>query len=128
MKTEDVDIFIKENDAWDDMIGRQKNELPSLANMLRQAVMNRNELDEQMLEDAEMLRKALLTQDEKMHDMKETISGQKKFLSKKLNGNWQEFGEHSLQRQRIRREQIKIVQKKYFELKSDLMNYVWSVL
>lgn len=128
MKTEDVDIFIKENDAWDDMIGRQKNELPSLANMLRQAVMNRNELDEQMLEDAEMLRKALLTQDEKMHDMKETISGQKKFLSKKLNGNWQEFGEHSLQRQRILREQIKIVQKKYFELKSDLMNYVWSVL
>ena len=90
--------------------------------------MNRNELDEQMLEDAEMLRKALLTQDEKMHDMKETISGQKKFLSKKLNGNWQEFGEHSLQRQRILREQIKIVQKKYFELKSDLMNYVWSVL
>jgi hypothetical protein len=128
MKTEDVDIFIKENDAWDDMIGRQKNELPSLANMLRQAIMNRNELDEQMLEDAEMLRKALLTQDEKMHDMKETISGQKKFLSKKLNGNWQEFGEHSLQRQRILREQIKIVQKKYFELKSDLMNYVWSVL
>ena len=128
MKTEDVDIFIKENDAWDDMIGRQKNELPSLANMLRQAIMNRNELNEQMLEDAEMLRKALLTQDEKMHDMKETISGQKKFLSKKLNGNWQEFGEHSLQRQRILREQIKIVQKKYFELKSDLMNYVWSVL
>ena len=128
MKTEDVDIFIKENDAWDDMIGRQKNELPSLANMLRQAIMNRNELDEQMLEDAEMLRKALLTQDEKMHDMKETISGQKKFLSKKLNGNWQEFGEHSLQRQQILREQIKIVQKKYFELKSDLMNYVWSVL
>ena len=128
MKTEDVDIFIKENDAWDDMIGRQKNELPSLANMLRQAIMNRNELDEQMLEDAEMLRKALLTQDEKMHDMKETISGQKKFLSKKLNGNWQEFGEHSLQRQRILREQIKIIQKKYFELKSDLMNYVWSVL
>lgn len=128
MKTEDVDIFIKENDAWDDMIGRQKNELPSLANMLRQAIMNRKELDEQMLEDAEMLRKALLTQDEKMHDMKETISGQKKFLSKKLNGNWQEFGEHSLQRQRILREQIKIVQKKYFELKSDLMNYVWSVL
>lgn len=128
MKTEDVDIFIKENDAWDDMIGRQKNELPSLANMLRQAIMNRKELDEQMLEDAEMLRKALLTQDEKMHDMKETISGQKKFLSKKLNGNWQEFGEHSLQRQRILREQIKIIQKKYFELKSDLMNYVWSVL
>jgi len=128
MKTEDVDIFIKENDAWDDMIGRQKNELPSLANMLRQAIMNRKELDEQMLEDAEILRKALLTQDEKMHDMKETISGQKKFLSKKLNGNWQEFGEHSLQRQRILREQIKIVQKKYFELKSDLMNYVWSVL
>ena len=128
MKTEDVDIFIRENDAWDDMIGRQKNELPSLANMLRQAIMNRKELDEQMLEDAEILRKALLTQDEKMHDMKETISGQKKFLSKKLNGNWQEFGEHSLQRQRILREQIKIVQKKYFELKSDLMNYVWSVL
>lgn len=128
MNTADVDIFIKENDAWDDMIGRQKNELPSLANMLRQAIMNRREVDEQMLADAELLRQALLLQEEKMHDMKETISGQKKFLSEKYRTNWQEFGEHSLQRQRILREQIKMVEKKYFDLKSDLMNYVWSVL
>ena len=49
MDTRIVDLFIKENDAWDDMITRQKSEIPTLEKMLSDVIMEKKNIGEDAL-------------------------------------------------------------------------------
>ena len=127
MDREDAESFVKELDAWHDMIGRQKEQLPVLSEMLDRTIHDRREADEEMLSNAESLRNSIRAQEECMQRLRDALSLQMGFLSERSNGRRMGFRIETNQRQSRLRDEVRNVEKRYFELKSILMNYVWSV-
>ena len=127
MDREDAESFVKELDAWHDMIGRQKEQLPELSEMLDRTIHDRLEADEEMLSNAESLRNSIRAQEECMQRLRDALSLQMRFLSERSNGRRMGFRIETNQRQSRLRDEVRNVEKRYFELKSILMNYVWSV-
>ena len=127
MDSEDAESFVKELDAWHDMIGRQKEQLPVLSEMLDRTIHDRREADEEMLSNAESLRNSIRAQEECMLRLRDALSLQMRFLSERSNGRHKGFRTKTNQRQTRLRDEVRNVEKRYFELKSILMNYVWSV-
>ncbi|NDC78219.1 MAG: hypothetical protein EBZ67_10160 [Chitinophagia bacterium] len=127
MDREDAESFVKELDAWHDMIGRQKEQLPELSEMLDRTIHDRREADEEMLSNAESLRNSIRAQEECMQRLRDALSLQMRFLSERSNGRRMGFRIETNQRQSRLRDEVRNVEKRYFELKSILMNYVWSV-
>lgn len=127
MEHEDAEAFVKELDAWHDLIGRQKDELPGLTEMLDRTIRDRREADEQMLANAESLRTAIRAQEACMQRLRDVLSLQMNFLSQRSNGRRKEFQRTTASRQTRLRDEVRQIEKRYFELKSSLMNYVWSV-
>jgi hypothetical protein len=127
MDREDAEAFVKELDAWHDLIGRQKEELPGLSDMLDRTIRDRREADEEMLSNAESLRKSIRAQEDCMQRLRDALSLQMRFLSERSNGRRKGFQTQTANRQTRLRDEVRNVEKRYFELKSTLMNYVWSV-
>ena len=82
MDTRIVDLFIKENDAWDDMITRQKSEIPTLEKMLIEVVREKRNIGEDTLANVNLLKNEMLTQQEHMVILKEELAKQQIFLVK----------------------------------------------
>jgi len=59
-----LDLFMKENDAWDDMITRQKKEIPDLENMLSAAMKFKKGMDEETASSFHHLKKEMHNQQE----------------------------------------------------------------
>ena len=78
MDTRIVDLFIKENDAWDDMITRQKSEIPTLEKMLSDVIMERKNIGEDALANVSFLKKEMSNQEEHMGALKEELAKQQK--------------------------------------------------
>ena len=55
-----VDLFIKENDAWDDMITRQTKEIPTLEKMLSQVIQQKSSVGEETLANVTFLKHEML--------------------------------------------------------------------
>ena len=127
MDREDPEVLVKELDAWHDLIGRQKEQLPGLSDLLKQAIRDRREADEGMLSNAEMLQKAIREQEQCMLQIREELLQQMHFLSERSNGRKNGFQLRATTLQTRLREDVRKVEKTYFELKSSLMNYIWSV-
>lgn len=127
MDREDAEAFVKELDAWHDLIGRQKEELPGLSDMLDRTIRDRREADEEMLSNAESLRKSIRAQEDCMQRLRDALSLQMRFLSERSNGRRKGFRTQTANRQTRLRDEVRNVEKRYFELKSTLLNYVWSV-
>jgi ABC-type histidine transport system ATPase subunit len=65
-----LEMFMKENDAWDDLTARQSKELPQLENMLA-SIFKRNNLDEEIMANASLLKEEMQLQETQMLEIRE---------------------------------------------------------
>jgi hypothetical protein len=128
MDTRIVDLFIKENDAWDDMITRQKSEIPTLEKMLSDIVNEKKNIGEDTLANVKFLKKEMLTQQEHMGALKEELAKQQHYLVKEKKIDGDTFAINTVSSQNILRERIRSVERTFIELKCNFLNYMATIL
>jgi hypothetical protein len=121
------EAFIKENEAWKDLIRRQRMELNHLSTGMSQFLLNRRHPEDDYVARVSGFRSALQQQEAKMLNVERAISLQLRFLSERSNGAQVDFPLRSLRRQERLRSFIRCVEKGLFTLKSEWMAYLWSV-
>jgi hypothetical protein len=128
MDTRIVDLFIKENDAWDDMITRQKSEIPTLEKMLSEVVNEKRNIGEETLANVTILKREMITQQEHMGALKEELAKQQLFLVKEKKEDGDSFAINTVSSQNILRERIRSVERTFIELKCNFLNYMATML
>jgi hypothetical protein len=129
MDTRILDLFIKENSEWDDMILRRKSEIPVLEGMLKDVVSESSEMEDHVLSSIGLLSREMKVQDTNLGAVSQELAMQKDFLSKQKK--YPDDKDHvieSLSRQNIIREHIRKVEKDFIELKCNLLNYISTLL
>lgn len=121
------DAFIKENEAWEDLIRRQRLELSHLSTGMNQFLINRRQAEDDYVARVTGFRFALQQLEAKMLKVEHAISLQLQFLSHRSNGSRADFPARSLRRQERLRNLIRCVEQGLFALKSEWMAYLWSV-
>jgi hypothetical protein len=128
MDTRIVDLFMKENDAWDDMITRQKSEIPTLEKMLSEVINEKRNIGEDTLANVTILKKEMITQQEHMGALKEELARQQLFLVKEKKEDGDFFAINTVSSQNILRERIRSVERTFIELKCNFLNYMVTIL
>lgn len=128
MDTRIVDLFMKENDAWDDMITRQKSEIPTLEKMLSQVINEKSNIGEDTLANVTILKREMITQQEHMGALKEELAKQQLFLVKEKKEDGDSFAINTVSSQNILRERIRSVERTFIELKCNFLNYMATML
>jgi hypothetical protein len=128
MDTRIVDLFIKENDAWDDMITRQKSEIPTLEKMLSEVIMERKNIGEDALANVSFLKKEMSNQEEHMGALKEELAKQQHYLLMEKKEDGDKFAINTVSSQNILRERIRSVERTFIELKCNFLNYMATIL
>jgi hypothetical protein len=128
MDTRIVDLFIKENDAWDDMITRQKSEIPTLEKMLSDVIMERKNIGEDTLANVSFLKKEMSNQEVHMGALKEELAKQQHYLVKEKKADGDKFAINTVSSQNILRERIRTVERTFIELKCNFLNYMATIL
>jgi hypothetical protein len=128
MDTRIVDLFIKENDAWDDMITRQKSEIPTLEKMLSEVINEKRNIGEDTLANVTILKREMITQQEHMGALKEELAKQQLFLVKEKKEDGDLFAINTVSSQNILRERIRSVERTFIELKCNFLNYMATML
>jgi hypothetical protein len=128
MDTRIVDLFIKENDAWDDMITRQKSEIPTLEKMLSDVIKERKNIGEDALANVSFLKKEMSNQEQHMGALKEELAKQQHYLVKEKKEDGDQFAINTVSSQNILRERIRSVERTFIELKCNFLNYMATIL
>ena len=128
MDTRIVDLFMKENDAWDDMITRQKSEIPTLEKMLSEVINEKRNIGEDTLANVTILKREMITQQEHMGALKEELAKQQLFLVKEKKEDGDLFAINTVSSQNILRERIRSVERTFIELKCNFLNYMATML
>ncbi len=122
-----LDLFMKENDAWEDMIARQKTELPLLDTMITNIV-----VDMHMKAETERVFKHLKhemeLQGKHMEDLAKELEKQQKFLHqqrRKQGGD--PYSINTFFSQKVLRERIRDVERNFVELKCNYLNYIATI-
>ena len=119
-----LDMFMKENDAWDDMITRQKKEIPDLENMLSVAMKFKKQMDEETASSFQHLKKEMHNQQDFMDEIKDELAKQQRSLANEKKAK--DYPVNSLLMQNALRERIRIVEKNFLDLKCNYLNYLAS--
>ncbi|MFZ9589380.1 MAG: hypothetical protein ACO28V_06575, partial [Chitinophagaceae bacterium] len=114
-------MFMKENDAWDDLIARQSKELPQLENMLA-SIFNRKNLDEEIIANASLLKDEMLLQETQMQEIRAHLAKQQDLLA--IEKRSLSYPAHSLLSQNALREKIRDIERKFLDLKCNYLNYL----
>jgi mevalonate kinase len=117
---------MKENDAWDDMITRQKREIPDLENMLSAAMKYKKQMNEETATSFQHLKKEMHNQQDFMDEIKHELAKQQRYLANEKKVK--DFPINSLLMQNALRERIRIVEKNFLDLKCNYLNYLASSL
>jgi hypothetical protein len=122
-----LELFIKENDAWDDMIRRQKVELPILDALVTNIV-----ADKRLKEDSNRvfthLKHEMQEQQKSMEDLTKELEKQQCFLSAERRRKTQDpYSIDTFNSQNILRNRIKDVERNFVELKCNYLNYVATI-
>ncbi len=122
-----VELFIKENDAWDDMIRRQKVELPILDAMVTNIV-----ADKRLKEDSNRVFRHLKHEMEEQQKSMENLTAELEKQQLYLNAerkckNQDPYSIDTFNSQNILRSRIKDVEKNFVELKCNYLNYVATI-
>jgi hypothetical protein len=128
MDTRIVDLFIKENDAWDDMITRQRNEIPTLEKMLNEVIQEKKEIGEHTLASVRLLKTEMQAQEKFMGELKEELAKQQHLLVREKKSDGDQFPINSVSSQNILRERIRNVERTFIELKCNFLNYMATFL
>ena len=121
-----LELFMKENDAWDDMITRQKREIPDLENMLSVAMKYKKQMNEETATSFQQLKKEMHNQQDFMDEIKHELAKQQRYLANEKKVK--DFPINSLLMQNALRERIRIVEKNFLDLKCNYLNYLASSL
>ena len=121
-----LEMFMKENDAWDDLIARQSKELPQLENMLA-SIFNRNHnLDEDVIANASLLKDEMLLQEIQMQEIRAHLAKQQDLLA--IEKRSLSYPAHSLLSQNALREKIRDIERKFLDLKCNYLNYLATAI
>jgi hypothetical protein len=123
----DRDAFLKENEAWEDLIRRQRADLNVLFISMGQFVLNHRFTDDDRDVRVECFRTALRKVEEKMLRVEQAIVVQIEYLSEKKYERQHDFSQKSLRRQERLRDRIRCVERGFFLLKSEWMTWLWSM-
>ena len=123
-----VDLFIKENDAWDDMITRQTKEIPTLEKMLSQVIQQKTTIGEQTLANVTYLKQEMQTQEKFMGELKVELARQQTYLVKEKKHETDPHAILTVSSQNVLRERIRNVEKTFIELKCNFLNYMATIL
>lgn len=123
----DRDAFLKENEAWEDLIRRQRADLNILFASMGQFMINHRLPDDDRDGRVECFRSGLQELEKKMLRVEEAIIVQMKFLSDKRYDQQQDFLHRSLKRQERLRDRIRCVERSFFLMKSEWMTWLWSM-
>jgi len=111
-----LELFIKENDAWDDMIRRQKVELPILDALVTNIVADKG------------LKHEMQEQQRSMEELTMELEKQQLFLSsERRRKNQDPYSIDTFNSQNILRNRIRDVEKNFVELKCNYLNYVATI-
>jgi hypothetical protein len=120
-----LEMFMKENDAWDDLIARQSKELPQLENMLA-SIFNRKNLDEEIIANASLLKDEMLLQETQMQEIRAHLAKQQDLLA--IEKRSLSYPAHSLLSQNALREKIRDIERKFLDLKCNYLNYLATAI
>lgn len=120
-----LEMFMKENDAWDDLIMRQSKELPQLESMLT-SIFSRHHLDEEIIANAGLLRDEMILQESQMLEIREHLAKQQDLLA--IEKKSMSYPAHSLLSQNALREKIRDIERKFLDLKCNYLNYLATAI
>ena len=120
-----LEMFMKENDAWDDLIARQSKELPQLENMLA-SIFKRINLDEEIIANASLLKDEMQLQETQMLEIREHLAKQQHLLA--IEQRSTSHPAHSLLSQNALREKIRDIERKFLDLKCNYLNYLATAI
>lgn len=123
-----VDLFIKENDAWDDMITRQSKEIPTLEKMLSQLIQEKTTIGEETLANVTYLKQEMQTQEKFMGELKMELARQQSYLVREKKIESDPHAILTVSSQNVLRERIRNVEKTFIELKCNFLNYMATIL
>ncbi|WP_336516002.1 hypothetical protein [Pollutibacter soli] len=123
-----VDLFIKENDAWDDMITRQTKEIPTLEKMLSQVIQQKTTIGEDTLANVSYLKQEMQTQEKFMGELKVELARQQSYLVRERKEYSDPHAILTVSSQNVLRERIRNVEKTFIELKCNFLNYMATIL
>ncbi len=121
-----LELFMKENDAWDDLITRQKKEIPDLENMISLILEGKKNLDEEVVSNVSLLKHEMHAQESCMADIKDELAKQQHFLASEKRGN--AYPVHTLMSQNALRERIRSAERQFLDLKCNYLNYLANTL
>jgi hypothetical protein len=120
-----LEMFMKENDAWDDLIARQSKELPQLENMLA-SIFKRKNVDEEIIANASLLKDEMLLQESQMLEIRAHLAKQQNLLA--IEKRSLSYPAHSLLSQNALREKIRDIERKFLDLKCNYLNYLATAI
>ena len=121
-----LELFMKENDAWDDMITRQSREIPDLERMLSAIFDSKPNLDEEIVSGVNHLKNQMHEQESSMAEIKKQLAEQQFFLVSESRGN--AYPVHTLLSQNALRERIRNVERRFLDLKCNYLNYLATAI
>ena len=121
-----LELFMKENDAWDDMITRQKKEIPDLEIMISAIFESKKFQDDEIASNVKHLKSEMHAQETCMANIKEELAKQQHFLASEKRGN--AYPIHTLLSQNALRERIRNVERQFLDLKCNYLNYLANTL
>jgi hypothetical protein len=122
-----LELLIKENEACDDMITRQGNEIPDLEKMLLGIIEQKKIQGTKFNKTVHNFREAIIDQDGLIKKIKEELAIQQHFLKKEKKKETNGYEINTLISQNLLREKIKMIEKQFLDLKSNFLNYYVSV-
>jgi len=123
-----LELFIKENSAWEDMITRQLKEIPLLDKLISRIVAEKKGIKEEMEKVFRHLKNDMCKQEKHMDDLKEELEKQQQYLALERKSHiGDSYSINALFSQKVLRERIREVEKSFVELKCNYLNYVATI-
>jgi uncharacterized protein (UPF0335 family) len=123
-----LDLFMKENDAWDDMITRQSREIPTLERTLSEIFTDRKGVGRDTLANVTFLRAEMQSQERQMVELKNDLAVQQTKLAREMRSDADPFAIQTVNSQNILRERIKKVERTFLDLKCNFLNYLATIM
>ena len=128
MSNKILDLLIKENEAWDDLLTRQGKEIPDLEKMLADIIKEKHFQGFEFNIIVGNLKQAILDQGSSVKSIKEDLAKQQFFLKKEKKKDESGYEINTLVSQNLLRQKIRMVEKQFLDLKSNFLNYYVNVL
>jgi len=122
-----LDLFLKENDAWEDMIATQKGELPKLDKLITRIVEEKPTRGDSA-KVFKHLKRQMEDQTKHMSELVIELEKQQRYLhEQRKRKNEDAHSINTFFSQKILRERIRDVERNFVELKCNYLNYIATI-